>query len=518
MKRIQLVSPKILARMQQEAQAAFERHDLSDCLEILQRLNRLSPADAAILVRLGWIHGLLYDYASAEKCFEKAIQVAAPDKKAEMLAAAGRQASDFFNTDIAERYLSRAVSEDSATPEMLVKLAEFYERKGRMEEAGVLVTRALEMKPDSGPALFARAHLHARSGKLDEAEHVLRSLVEGRVEREVRIRAGYELGAVLDRNGQYDEAMSALLRTKAVLEGDGERYLAQQRAFMDRMRAMIEQSITADVLRKWYEFGRELQPARQVALLAGHPRSGTTLLEQVLDSHPAIVSAEEASHFEDYARRPLDRRFKEVMPLLDVLESAPKEILLACRRDYFRASEACVGTSLDGRILIDKNPSLTSSIPSLVRVLPEMKFLIALRDPRDVVLSCFMQPMLPIRRVSATWLRLDTAVDEYVGLMGIWRILAPRLSNPYLEVRYEDMVSDLEAVSRQVLEFLAVPWDERVLGFDEHARQKRVRSPTYADVTQKVFTRAMGRWRNYQKYLEPHLAKLEPFVKAFGYD
>ena len=90
--------------------------------------------------------------------------------------------------------------------------------------------------------------------------------------------------------------------------------------------------------------------------------------------------------------------------------------------------------------------------------------------------------------------------------------------NPWLEVRYEDMVDDLESVARRTLGFLGVPWDARVLGFDEHARQKAVRSPTYADVTQPVYKRARGRWRNYQKYLEPHLPKLEPFVKAFGYE
>jgi len=69
-----------------------------------------------------------------------------------------------------------------------------------------------------------------------------------------------------------------------------------------------------------------------------------------------------------------------------------------------------------------------------------------------------------------------------------------------------------------VLEFLGVPWDDRVLGFDEHARRKLVRSPTYADVTQKIFTRAKGRWLHYQKYIEPHVPKLEPFIKAFGYE
>jgi len=92
------------------------------------------------------------------------------------------------------------------------------------------------------------------------------------------------------------------------------------------------------------------------------------------------------------------------------------------------------------------------------------------------------------------------------------------LKNLHIEVRYEDMVDDLESVARKTLDFLDVPWDERVLGFDKHAREKVVRSPTYADVARPVYKSARGRWRNYQKYLEPHLEKLEPFVKAFGYE
>jgi hypothetical protein len=76
----------------------------------------------------------------------------------------------------------------------------------------------------------------------------------------------------------------------------------------------------------------------------------------------------------------------------------------------------------------------------------------------------------------------------------------------------------LESVARKALAFLGVPWDDRVLAFQETARKKRVISPTYADVTQPVYQRARGRWRNYQKYMEPHLAALEPLVKAFGYE
>jgi len=114
-------------------------------------------------------------------------------------------------------------------------------------------------------------------------------------------------------------------------------------------------------------------------------------------------------------------------------------------------------------------------------------------------------------------LSLDGTVEDYAVVMGVWQTLAPLMPVPYLEVRYEDMVEDLGAVARKTLDFLGVPWDDRVLGFDEHARRKMVLSPTYADVTQPVYKRAVGRWRHYQKYLEPHLDKLAPFVKAFGY-
>lgn len=89
---------------------------------------------------------------------------------------------------------------------------------------------------------------------------------------------------------------------------------------------------------------------------------------------------------------------------------------------------------------------------------------------------------------------------------------------PFLEVRYEDLVDDLESVARRILNFLEVPWNDRVLEFQKHTQNKLVHSPTYAEVRKPVSKRAVGRWRNYQKYLEPYLPALEPFVKAFGYE
>jgi hypothetical protein len=241
------------------------------------------------------------------------------------------------------------------------------------------------------------------------------------------------------------------------------------------------------------------------------------LLEQVLDSHSDVVSLEETEIFRDDAWSPLRRGFPENASHLSTLESASVSALQRSRTNYFRAAELILGKSVEGRLLIDKNPSLTDSIAAFIRIFPEMKILVALRDPRDVCLSCFMQ-YLPMAAASSSYVQLDSTVDEYIAMMGMWRTVSPLIANPWLEVRYEDLVERLETEARKALEFLGLSWDPHVLGFDEHARKKLIRSPTYADVTKPVYKRAVGRWQNYRKYLEPCLGRLEPFVKAFGYE
>ena len=128
-----------------------------------------------------------------------------------------------------------------------------------------------------------------------------------------------------------------------------------------------------------------------------------------------------------------------------------------------------------------------------------------------------MQP-LALNPVSSAYLSLDGTINQYASVMGFWMSILPGLPNLSIEVRYEDLVNDIETESRRVLEFLGVPWDSAVLRFHEHAREKPVRSPSYADVVNPVYKRAVGRWRNYEAYLAPYLEKLQPFVKAFHYD
>jgi tetratricopeptide (TPR) repeat protein len=513
LKRQRLVSDGAMSRMMQTAADLWKRCDFEQCAEIMERASRLDPANSGILLDLGAVYGKSYDYAAAERCFEKAIRVA--PNKTEALRIAGLRCLNFNSYEMAERFFQRTIEQKDAPPDIFIQLAEIYERRHRFDDANQYIERALRVDSHSGAAMLARARLERQRSRLGDAEQLLRS-IPSTAGKDVLVGKHYELGGILDRQKRYDEAMTAFLEAKALMQADAAPHAAELRVIRSRFR-LLTASLTPEMLERWFDFGRELQPQYRLALLGGNPRSGTTLLEQVLDSHPEIISAEETEIFHNSAYMPLVRSLPDNAPLVSVLESASKPALQRSREAYFRSVGLFHGNPVGSRLLIDKNPSLTFLIPALVRIFPEIKLIIALRDPRDVCLSCFMQS-LAAGQVSTAYLTLGDTVEEYTTLMSTWTTIRPLIKNSHLEVKYEDMVENLEGVARRTLEFLGVPWDAGVLRFDEHARTKLVRSPTYADVTKPVYKTAVARWRNYEKYLQPHLEKLAPFVKAFGYD
>lgn len=504
-----------MERMLKAVGEAWNNRDFPQAIELLERASRLNPSNVGMLLDLGRFHGLRYNHAAAERCFDQAVRIA--PNKTQMLAAAAVNSRDFGNFGMSERYYLRALEQKNATPELFVQLAKLYERLRRMDDAAAMLDRALQLNRDCPEALLTRARLERQAGRIEAAEQIIRSFVtKPNPDGWVHAQTWYEFGAILDRQGKYDAAINAFVQAKSLVHPHSVQFVNELKVVRKRITDM-QVNLTAEMLQRWFDAAPAMPPPRRFALLGGHPRSGTTLLEQILDSHPDIISVEETEIFHDDAYSRLQNRLPYETPILSILEPAPVDVLQLARTDYFRSAESFLGQPIGDRLLVDKNPSLTFLIPALIRIFPEIKLLIALRDPRDVVLSCFMQPIMPAQ-VSSAYLRIQTTVEEYAAMMNLWQTLKPMLEGHYLHVSYEDMVDDLEPVARKTLDFLGAPWDARVLGFDEHARKKLVRSPTYADVTQPVYKRARGRWRNYQKYLEPHLEKLEPFAKAFGYE
>ena len=222
-----------------------------------------------------------------------------------------------------------------------------------------------------------------------------------------------------------DDAMSAFQDAKALLRADAAPYLQHLELRKRQRLKEMQRNVTAEMFQRWRDATPQLGSGHRFALLGGHPRSGTTLLEQVLESHPEVVSAEETSVFHDEAYVPLRQGFAEGSALmLPVLEAAKGPALQSSRERYFRTIGLWLGSPVEKRLLIDKNHiAYRYDSSDTLRVFPEAKFLVALRDPRDVCLSCFMQTFFPVSEISSAYISLEETVKEYTTVMGIWRTL-----------------------------------------------------------------------------------------------
>jgi hypothetical protein len=324
----------------------------------------------------------------------------------------------------------------------------------------------------------------------------------------VRYASRYELAQVLDRTERFDEAMALLVEAKRIVGALTQTELLIKGYDQGAERARrFARAQPANILTTWAKYFPQAkrEPIPGLSFLGGHPRSGTTLLEQVLDAHPAISALDEPPAFTEVLE-----------PAFHKTREHSSARLNALRQMYLRALFDDLPAEAANKFVIDKNPSPTARLPVWLRVFPELKVLIALRDPRDVVLSCYFQN-IPLNTVNVNFLSLERTAKHYSDLIDIWLTVREWEGFAWLETRYESMVANLEAEGRRVTEFLGLSWHEDQARFHEKSRTKQLYSPTYQDVTRPVYSRSVARWRAYEKHLAPILPVLEPYCRKFGY-
>jgi len=248
------------------------------------------------------------------------------------------------------------------------------------------------------------------------------------------------------------------------------------------------------------------------AFLVGFPRSGTTLLNQVLDTHSAIQTLEEkppASKIMD-AVRSMPRGYPHALPDFDALDVA------YLREAYFRSAVEH-GATDPSKLVVDKFPLHITMVDLLHRVFPEARFLFALRHPCDVVLSCFMQNFR-LNEAMASLCTLADAVALYTRTMDLWELYRTQLPLTVHTIRYEDVVDDFEGQVRTLCDFLGVPWEDSLRQFSARALDRgRINTPSYAQVSKPIYREARFRWERYREHLEPYLPTLQPYIERFGY-
>jgi tetratricopeptide (TPR) repeat protein len=511
--RMNRLKAKALTKVAGQAWGYDQRHR---SIVLLTEALRRDPNNPDILLSLATACGRQRHYEKAESLLGRLLELA--PRKASIHR---RVAQVYANIDRPERAVecyrhSLALNSDtSATVPTLLDLANLYERRHQLGEAKAVIEEALVREPANEHALLQQAVLDRRGGEIARAESGLRALVAGKSHSwPTRAQAWYELAQLLDDSERYDDAFESLLAAKRLMLPHAADALQQNQETLRRNEQVVS-VLEKSHFERWRESAAG-DSSYRLAILTSHPRSGTTLVEQLLDSHDQLISADEFDVFTQWVYLPIVRRFPYSTPMLSVLDSVPAAVRQKARATYWRQTEAIFDQPIGERMLLDKNPGMMILLPVINWAFPEMKMLIALRDPRDVVLSCFMQKV-PLTPISSNWLSLEGAADYYAHTMNTWLATRPLTSAAWLEFRYEDVVADLEREARRILEFLGLPWDDKVLKFYEHAREKIVRSPTYKDVTQPVYHKSVGRWRHYACHFEPVLEKLEPFIKEFGY-
>jgi len=474
--------PDNMAALVDTARALGHRHEIKRATEYLERLRVLKPERADLPFILGQSFRMIHREDLAIPCFEGYV------------AKAGRKHADAH-----------------------FELAVLYERRHRLDEAEAAVARVMKLNANYFEAWLMQGRLLLRRGETQRAAGQFRRLaLNSQAHIATRAQAWAALASVADKEGNYEEAVRCMAKCKDIQIAHAQVFQTHSDLVLGNLQRFGE-SVTAEHFRRWRAQKDLGEPAR-VAQLTGFPRSGTTLLENVLDAHSGLVSSEELQVF---GRDILDSSWKEshetTPPTAEAFDKIPLTKLHQLRRRYLAAIEETLGESIGDRVHLDKNPTHTLFIPAIVRLFPETKFLIALRDPRDVVVSCYLQ-YLPLNPTTTAFLTWDSTARRYALDLGMWLRHRPLLDREtWMEIRYEDLVHDLPGAARGALAFLNLPWEEAVLAYRDRLAGKTVHSPTYLDVAKPVYRGAIGRWRNYARWLEPSLPMLERFVKEFGY-
>ena len=396
--------------------------------------------------------------------------------------------------------------------DVLANRADLLEMTNQVEAAWTAATEALVRAPGHLLLNVIAAKCERRRGDLEAAVARLAALDDVRGVPTHEVRVHFELGRLYDRVAAADKAIINLTRGNEILARLGGTKGEDDRRARLLSIAVLTERFTPDWVETWSP-PVESDAGESPVFLVGFPRSGTTLLDQILDSHPGLQTVEE---------RPLLLSLIQALHVSgraepNALASLTASDIDALRRVYWAKAGDCLERT-PGTLLVDKYPLNILYLGLIYRVFPRAKVIVALRHPCDVVLSCFMQDFR-MNDFMAHFTSFDSSAAFYAATMGLWQRYQSALPLDAHQIRYEDLVGDFDDAARRVLDFLGVGWDARVRDFAGHAAARGwIDTPSYADVTQPIFNRAVGRWQRYAGHLAPQFDRLRPFVEAFGYD
>jgi len=381
--------------------------------------------------------------------------------------------------------------------------AELLVDLNRHDEALEVITEAEREAPDGTLTNQARAQLLAVKARLTperiEPEAMLREmdpvLDDDSVSSNARGTLATRAGQILERMGRYDEAFAYFVRAKsfATTPWDAAKHSR-------RVDGLIEAWTSGEAAKA----PKAKVDGSGLIFILGMPRSGSSLMEQMVSSHPSVVALGECSQIQQ-AGGAIEGMAGSPSRVAAILAEKGEPSLRALAKRVLEEYSALAGNS--GPLMTDKQPFNFFFVPLISRLLPGARVIHTRRNPIDTCLSYFTLWFNRRHPQAGDLKSLGAFYRDYERMMSAWRDLAPPDERPeMIEVLYEDVVADPERVMREVLGFLGLEWDDRVTRPDESDRV--VATASRDQVKRRVYTSSVERWRRYEKHLGPLLTAL----------
>lgn len=495
------------------ASVYYDLKRLPDAEQHARQAMALNPLNAQAHNLLGMIYLDIQQPEEAEFHFRQLLLIHEP--LAPVCANLANAYKSMGKLDQAELFFRHTLELDPGNIEGCLSWVRMEEARRNPVRALELLQRAERIDPSYPGLAIARSVVLRREKKFDDALAILdQSATRDRNERSPAFH--FERGDVLDKLGRYPEAFASYASANRLVQANvPHRYnAAGQSAHMERLKSFFTRAGLAPLMsqRESVRIGLDTP---QPIFIVGFPRSGTTLTEQILASHPSVSAGDELDYLHRLtALAPHFCGSGQAYPeCLNALALPGHGRFIEKFRDYYLCNAELRGV-VDQRKkwFTDKMPLNEMHLGLIHLTFPSSPIIHVIRHPLDVVLSTFFTDLTHGGYCSFA---LETAARHYALVFELIEHYRKELDLNYLPIRYEDLVADPEPYVRTLLDFVGEPFDENCLSF--HENQRYARTASYAQVSEKLYTRSRFRFRNYLDFLEPVIPILLPAIERLGY-
>jgi tetratricopeptide (TPR) repeat protein len=485
-----------------------EQGKLEEAIEAYNKALAIKPDNAEAYNNMGITLKEQGKLEEAIEAYNKALAI--KPNKAEAYNNMGSALQDQGKLEEAIEAYNKALAIKLDYAEAWLNGAEALEKWNKLKELGLWLERAFQiLEPVPSDISFMKAKLLWRNKDTQEAIKLI-SNIDVETIKPIRKQDYLNLKAkCCEASKDYDLAYDCFKRMNSFAIKSNDYLGLNPELYFQNIKAQLA-SLKSNSLENPINSITE-QPDLVPVFLVGFPRSGTTLLDTILRSHSNIDVVEE---------QPLVRSaqaFVEKSGYPELAQTLPKEVISRARKAYITELDKHRESTDNKSILIDKLPLNLLQIPLIQQLYPRTKYILALRHPLDTILSCWMQNF-KLNDAMANMVDLERIVDFYSVAMETFKICRAKYNLNVHEIRYEDLIEDLNGETSALLKFLDLDWEAQMENYQDTALKRgRINTPSYSQVVQPIYKDAKYRWLNYEKHLRQYITQVEPWINEFGY-